>query len=254
MSMRMRFVALVALTLVVTVVWYVAAFKPSRTKLSEVRADVKRTQDEVAALTAKLQHLQDLKANEEELRKEFAKLKDALPVEPAVSDFILDVQQAADQAGIAFLSIAPALPAATAGSAPAAAASGAATAPSSGASPSPSQAETAESTATAPTTTQVAPGVHGIAVSLTADGSFFAIEEFVAKMEKLERALRVNTFSLSGAGGDTAATGAAAPAAGVSGSPKVSLTIALQIFMGGPAATASTAPAAPAASTTGTGS
>lgn len=239
--MRMRFVGLVALSLVVTIVWYAAAFKPSRTKLGEVRADVKRTQDEVAALTQKLQHLQQLKANEEELRKEFAKLKNALPVEPAVSDFILDVQDAADQAGISFLTISPSLPTATA-SAPASAAASSAASEPAGASPKPSEAESAAEIATTPTT--ATPAARGISVSLTADGSFFTIEEFVAKLEKLERALRVNTFSLSGGGGDTAATGAAAPAAGLSGSPKVSLSITLQIFMGdsspAPAVTAPT--------------
>lgn len=248
MSMRMRFVGLVALTLVVTVVWYVAAFKPSRTKLGEVRADVERTQAEVASLTAKLEHLQQLKANEKELREEFARFKDALPVEPAVSDFILDVQEAADQAGISFLTIAPALPTepTTAGGASAAPA---ASEPAS-ASPSPSsEGESAAAAATTPT--QVAPGVRAISISLTANGSFFTIEDFVAKMEKLQRALRVNSFQLSGGGGDTAATGAAAPAAGVSGSPDVSLSISLQVFMGGLAPTSANTTTDPA---TGSGS
>jgi Tfp pilus assembly protein PilO len=238
-SMRMRFVALIALSLVVTIVWYTAAFKPSRAKLSEVRADVTRTQAEVAALTTKLQHLQDLKRNEKELRAEFAKLENALPVEPAVSDFILDVQEAADQAGISFLSIAPSLPTAMAGaSAPTPAASS---------SPAPTAGEEAEAATSAPTTT--APSVQNIAVSLTANGKFFTIEDFVAKLEKLERALRVTQFSLSGSGGDTAASGAAAPAAGGTGNPNVSLSISLQIFMGGAPAPAATT----TAPTTGSG-
>ena len=239
MSMRMRFIGLIALSLVVTIVWYTAAFKPSRAKLGEVRADVKRTQEEVSALTARLQHLQELKANEKELRKEFAKFGDALPVEPAVSDFILDVQEAADQAGIAFLSISPSLPSAVAAAAAAAPAS-----------PTPTQGDAAAAAAANPT--PVAPAVQGITVTLTAKGSFFTIEEFVAKMEKLKRALKVDSFSLSGDGGDTAAAGAAAPAAGVGGSPSVSLSIGLKIFMGSTPAAASTATTT--APTTGSGS
>lgn len=243
MSMRMRFVGVIALTLVVTAVWYVAAFKPSRAKLGEVRADVQRTKEEVAALTAKLAHLQDLKANEKELREEFAKFENALPVEPAVSDFILDVQGAADQAGIDFLSIAPALPAAPTGGAPAPAA----------AAPAPTEGEEAEGAAGAPTV-PAQPAVQSISVSLTADGQFFEIEDFIAKMEKLERAIRVDTFTLSGGGGDTAATGAAAPAAGVSGSPGVSLSIKLQMFMNRPAAAAAAATTPSGGTTPATGS
>jgi Tfp pilus assembly protein PilO len=245
-SMRMRFVALVALSLVVTVAWYAAAFKPSREKLSNVRAEVKTTEQEVAQLTAKLAELQALKANEAELRKEFAKFEHALPVEPAVSDFIHDVQDAADQAGIDFLSIAPSIPAAPQGAAPAT--SGAPTADPA------TSGEEAEAQAAQAAPAQ--PSVYSVSVSLTADGKFFEIEDFVAKMEKLERAIRIDTFTLSGGGGDTAADGAAAPAAGVGESPGVSLAIKLQMFMNrattsAPSAT-STAPTT--TTTTGTGS
>jgi Tfp pilus assembly protein PilO len=231
----MRFVGLIALSLVITIAWYSAAFKPSRAKLGTVRADVERTESEVASLTAKLAELQALKANEKELRKEFAKFKDALPVEPAVSDFILDVQGVADQAGIDFLSISPSMPSATT-----AAVAPAAPAPSS----APSAGEEAEASAAAQTPAQ--PAVQSVSVSLTADGKFFEIESFIAKMEKLKRAIRIDTFSLTGGGGDSASDGAAAPAAGGGGSPDVSLSIKLQMFMNRAAASA-TAP------TTGSG-
>jgi Tfp pilus assembly protein PilO len=241
--MRMRFVALVALSLVVTIIWYTAAFKPSRTKLADVRADVVRTEAEVAALTTKLAQLQELKRNEKQLREEFAKFKDAVPVEPAVSDFILDVQDAANQAGIDFLSIAPSLPAAPTGGAAAVAAPPASAVP--------SAAEEAEAAAAAPPV-PAAPSAQAVSVALTADGSFFEIEDFVAKMEKLQRAIRIDNFTLSGGGGDTASSGAAAPAAGVGASPKVSLSIKLQMYMNQAAAAAPAAPAA-AAPTTGSG-
>jgi len=88
-------------------------------------------------------------------------------------------------------------------------------------------------------------------VTLTADGKFFEIEDFVAKLEKLQRALRINNFSLSGGGGDTSATGAAAPAIDAS-SPKVSLSIALSMFMN-KVGTATTAPAGATGTTGATG-
>jgi Tfp pilus assembly protein PilO len=242
----MRFTGLVALSLVVAIAWYAAAFKPSRAKLSNVRAEVKTTEEQVAQLTAKLAELQALKANEKELRKEYDKFKTALPVEPAVSDFILDVQQAADQAGIDFLQIAPSVPTAPT---PGATAVAPPAAPVATPKP-PSEGEKAESTVTAPAP---ASPVQAITVSLNADGRFFEIESFIAKMEKLERAIRIDNFSLSGSGGDTAADGAAAPAAGVGTSPKVSLSIKLQMFMNKAAASAPTAPATGTAPTTGAG-
>jgi hypothetical protein len=59
---------------------------------------------------------------------------------------------------------------------------------------------------------------------MTAKGDFFRIEDFVSKMERLDRAVRIDTFALSGA------------------SPDLSLTASLRMFMG-----AVTAPVAPAA-------
>jgi Tfp pilus assembly protein PilO len=224
--MKMRFVSLIAVSLVVLIAWFALAFKPARSKLADVRADVKTTQDEVAQLTAKLQELQNLKANEKELRAEFKKFANALPVEPALSDFILSVQDAADQAGIDFLSITPSLPAA-------AATEVAPTAPAPSTDSTPDEADAATAQAAAP----VSP-LQSIAVSLTADGKFFEIENFVAKMEKLERAVRVDDFTLSAGGGSSSGSSGEAAQLGPNSSPKISLSIRLRMFMNTPTAPA----------------
>jgi Tfp pilus assembly protein PilO len=236
--MKMRFVSLVAVTLVIAIAWYAAAFKPARSKLSDVRADVKTTQDEVAQLTAKLTELQNLKKNEKELRAEFKKFAQALPVEPAVADFILDVQGAADQAGIDFLSITPSLPSAP--QAVAVAPSGTSTAPAESANQTTSSEAEEASAAAAPA--PVSP-LQTIAVALTADGKFFEVEDFVAKMEKLERAIRIDDFTLSS--GKDAGTGL-----GADDSPGISLSIKLQMFMNRPAAPAATTTAPATGSST----
>lgn len=188
MPMRTKFIGLVALTLVVAVAWFALLFNPSKAKLSEVRADVTTTKAEVASLTAKLAQLQELKKNAKELRAQAAKFTHALPSTPAVSDFIRDVQVAANDAKIDFLSVSPGLPAAPA-TAAAPAAAPAAAAP---ASPAPG------GQPVAPAAPAAATQLQSISVSISATGEFFAIERFLANMEGLERALRIGTFALSG--------------------------------------------------------
>jgi Tfp pilus assembly protein PilO len=191
-SMRRRFTALVAISLVLLVAWYFTIFRTSRSDLSDVRDQVATTQAEVAQLTAKLAELQELRRDEARLRADAARFSDALPTDPALSDFILDVQAAANQSRIAFLSVAPSLPAVVQGAE-------AAPAPAAPASPAPSPSPDTEAPTT-PQTPATPAGLQSITVSITASGGFFAIEDFVAKMERLERALRVDTFTLGGGG------------------------------------------------------
>lgn len=204
MSMRMRFVALSVATLLFALAWFFVGFKPANSELTEVKGKVQAAQAEVAALQARLTRLQELKRNAKELRKESARLEKGLPTEPAVSTFIRQVQEAANQAGIDFLSVSPSVP----------------SAPAAGEAPT---------TADAASSGAVAGSMRTITVSINSKGNFFAIESFVAKMEGLERAIKIDTFSLGGA------------------SPNLSLAINMKMFMGGPAAAA--APAAPGTST-----
>jgi Tfp pilus assembly protein PilO len=225
MSMRTRFIALVALTVVVAGAWFGLLFNPSKTKLSEVRAEVTTTRAQVAQLTAKLAELQALKKNAKELRAQAAKFTHALPSTPGVSDFIRDVQNAANEAKIDFVTVSPSLPAATeaapAAPAPAASASGAAAA-----TPAPSASPGAAGAPAAPAPA-AAPALQKISVGISATGEFFAIERFLANMEGLKRALRINTFSIGG-GSDK-----------VDDTP-LSLTLTVEVYMDRRAATATT--------------
>jgi Tfp pilus assembly protein PilO len=227
----MRFVALGVATLLVLGGWFLAAYKPANAKLADVRAQVQTTKDEVASLTQKLAHLQELKKNEKTLRAKEARFAKALPPKAAVSDFIRQVQDASNQAGIGFLSISPSLPADVAGAAPAPAA------PADGATVSPTPTPTASPGSSelpvAPPVVAASP-LQTVAMSLTATGKFFEIESFVSKLEHLTRALRVDTFALSGA-------------TEAGGSPKLTLSITLRVYLNklapvAPPAAATTAP------------
>jgi Tfp pilus assembly protein PilO len=222
LSTRARFVALGLATLLVIVGWFALSFRPASSELKKIKADTVASQAQVAQLQTELVRLQGLKANEGKLRADETKFKIALPSDPAVSDFIRKVQDAANKSGLDFLSIAPSMP-----SAPTAA--GPAPAPAPAASPAPSASPGASPAAVAQPAT--VPGLQTIAISITAKGKFFPMKDFIHRMERLPRALKVNSFSVS-AGGQGA-------------SPDLSVSLSLAIFESTPIA----APTPPPAST-----
>ena len=191
MSMKAKFIALTVGTLLLVVAWFFLGFKPASSKLKEVKDEVTQTENEIAALETRLATLQELKRNAKQLRADARRYAEGLPTKPAVSDFIRQVQEQASDSGIEFLTVAPSAPSAPSGP-------------------------------NAPT----AGGLKAISVSLNASGTFFQVEEFVSKMERLERAIRIDTFSLGGS------------------AEKLSLSVKMQMFMSQAAAAAATAPGA----------
>jgi Tfp pilus assembly protein PilO len=185
MSMRLRFVAVAVGTLLVLVGWFTLVYRPGSANLKEVKAKIVTTQTEIAALEAKLAELQELQRNEKTLRAQAATYARALPPLPALSTFIRQVQKIADESDVNWVSITP--------STPQAAGSGGGT---SGPAAQPSALRT-------------------ISVSMSASGDFFEIERFIEKFERLDRAIRINTFSLGGVPGE------------------INLATAMVMFMGG---------------------
>jgi Tfp pilus assembly protein PilO len=215
--MKRRFTSLALICVLVAGGWFFLSFRPASNRLGELRAEVKRNRDEVSALEAKLKRLIALQRNERGARDEANRRLAALPNDPKVSDFIVQVQDAANAAGIDFLSISPSLPAAPQGSGAALPAAPASPAPT--ASPSPQ---------TGQSQTPAAPEsrLRSITVQIKADGQYFEIEDFVLKLEQLARAVRIDDLTLSAEqGGET-----------------LSASFKLQMFMVTPQAAASPAP------------
>lgn len=208
MSMRMKFVALTVATLLFVIGWFFVGFKPASSRLAEVKDEVETTRTEIAALQARLARLQELKLNEAQLRADAERYDRGLPTRPAVSDFIRQVQDAANNAGIDFLTISPSVPAETGG------------------------AQAAQPADPSAPPQAAAAAYRTIDVSMNANGGFFNVERFVSNLERLDRAIRIQTFNLSGGGqGDN---------------PPLSLAINLKMFMGSvPAAAPAPAPAPP---------
>jgi Tfp pilus assembly protein PilO len=221
--MKRRFVALALTCLVATIGWFAFAFRPAQSQIGKLRADVTLTQQQVAELETRLERLLALRDNKAGVRDKALRLVAALPSEAGLPDFIRKMQDAANSAGIDFLSVAPSLPAipvlpADSISAP----SSSAPAPS----PKPSTSgHDAAATAGQPTATTP---LRSITAEVTADGGFFEIESFVLSLERLGRAVKIDSLNLS-----------AKDQPG-----KLSASLKVQIFMLAPqAGTSSTQPA-----------
>jgi Tfp pilus assembly protein PilO len=172
-SMSRRFLALGVACLLVVGAWFFVAFRPAQSRLSEARVEAEQAEQEVSRLQDRLTRLRALAANEDEVLERAVALARALPPDPGMPDFIRFVQEAANSAGVGFLSVNPGQPSgATSGMA----------APS-------------EDGEAAP-----AGGVQTIPVQITAEGAFVGLERFVLELERLARAVRITDFTLSGAG------------------------------------------------------
>jgi type IV pilus assembly protein PilO len=189
LSVRLQAALLAVLFVVLALLWFFLLYRPSQSRIDELREEQDRTQQEIAQLEARLERLQELQRREPQLRAEFSRLEDALPTDPRLPDFILQVHEAANLAGVDFLSISPSLPASFS--------------PPEGADEPPGPGE-----------------LQAISVSVSTEGTYFALEDFIIRMERLQRAVRINTFSLS-------PTGDVEP--GVS--PTLSVTFSMQMFV-----------------------
>jgi Tfp pilus assembly protein PilO len=204
MSMKLKVILVSVLTVVVAAGWFLVSYRPTNKHLAQVRQQVVAERQQVAQLEAQLSHLQALKAHEPQLRAVLARYSAALPSDPNLPQFILQMQDAANRAGVDWLSVAPTQP-----SAPTAAAPGT-------------------------PTTNVATGLREISVNINTTGKYFTLQNFMYRLERLDRALRVDTFTVGGGTGGQSGTAGG-----------LTVALKLRMFM-------SPAPAAPAAASTTT--
>lgn len=214
MSMKRQFVWLSVASLALVIAWFGLAFRPASSQLRDLRDDVASTKQQVVDLEAKLKKLLALQSNAGGARDRAQRLAGSLPSDPKVPDFILQVQDAANAAGIDFLSIAPAVPVVPTDSAVA----------------SPATTDESLSAEEKVAAAQAAAQnplsrLRSISVQIQADGEYFEIENFVLRMERLARALRIDDFTLAAAGEDNS-------------SGALSASMKLQMFMMAPQAAA----------------
>jgi Tfp pilus assembly protein PilO len=153
----------IAAAVLLTILWYFLLYSPQSDKLDQAKADQAAQEARQSELQARLGRLKRLQANASVLEAERVKFATAVPENDDLDRFILDVNSRASSAGVEFVSIAPAQPAA--GGPPAAAG--------------------------APTP---------IALQMQVQGDYFAILRFLEALRDGPRLVTVENFSLSGGG------------------------------------------------------
>ena len=213
MTGRRKLLLVIAAVLAVLVVVFLLVVKPRQGELNTVRASVQAEQDRTQQLQAELSRLQELQKRAPELEAEHSRLRRLVPEQNDVANFIFDVQEAANEAGVAFVTITPQLPESP-----------------------PEGADVAQ-----------------IRTMIGARGDYFAIQDFVRRLYSLSRAVRIDNLALTGpegAGATTGTTTTGATTATTSASQdQISMEAIARIFFQLPAAGAPSATSVPAPAT-----
>ncbi len=163
---RNRVILVAVLALLLCLLFYFFFIRARQAELAAVNDQIEAAENETIRLQAELQRLQDLQANAPKLQARLTKIRELVPRDNDVPNFIFLVQDAANRAGVSFLQITPELP-----------------------KPPPEGAAVAE-----------------VRTAIGAKGGYFAVQDFLRRLYTLDRAVRVDNFTLAGEeldGGDT---------------------------------------------------
>lgn len=164
MRERSRLIIAIVVGVVVCLLFYVFAIRPRKSELSDVRGQIGAEEAKTAQLRTQLQQLQALQKDAPRLQAQLAKIRELVPQDDDVANFIFEVQEAANAAGVDFVEITPELPKTP-----------------------PENAPLAEVRAT-----------------LGASGGYFAVQDFIRRLYDLDRAVRIDGMVLAQAQPDEA--------------------------------------------------
>ena len=210
MSATRRWTILGSLAIVAVLLlgWFLLA-SPKQSQATGLR---EQTATQVAANDQARLQLVRLKKQAEQLPEQkalLASIQRQLPDTPGLPSLIRDLVAAAQAGKVTLVSLAPTTPVAMQVTAPKPVAS-------------PGQTTTGQTPAPA---APPAPTLFRIQVAMTVEGSYFDVQRFVARTERLERTMLVTSFTLAPGGTDGAA------AAPVRTSPRLSAVLQGQVFV-----------------------
>jgi len=130
---------------------------PRKGELAEAREQVDVAEGETVVLETELARLEGLQAKAPQLQVALDEIRELVPDEDRVSSFVFQLQQEGNRAGLDFVSITPQLP-----------------------KPPPEGAPLAE-----------------VKIDIGAEGTYFAIQDFIRRVTELDRAVRVDGFSMN---------------------------------------------------------
>jgi Tfp pilus assembly protein PilO len=166
-----------AALVVVTLAYFLLVWRGQTGRIQDASDRADSAEQTVQQLEIELRRLQALERDAPALRERHARFDAAMPAEPRLAEFILQVQDAANASGIDWVSVNPAPPVASA-----------------------------------------VAGVSNIDIQMNANGGYFQIQDFLVRLEQLERALKIRTLNLS---------------AGPTGLPNLTAALTMQMFVAG---------------------
>jgi Tfp pilus assembly protein PilO len=155
---RARLTLTLVASLVVCVAFYFFFVQSRKSELADVRDQVQAAENESQSLQAELQELQSLKENAPRAEARLNEIRELIPQKDQVANFIFLVQDAANRAGVDFVTVTPEQPKAPVED------------------PSASVAQ--------------------VRVTLGAKGDYFALQDLVRRLYDLDRAVRIDNLAL----------------------------------------------------------
>jgi len=187
---RRSLLAVIGGALAIILVWWFAIYAPRRSATATANSERTAAEARGRDLEVTLARLRELDRNRPQTEADLRALNAAIPATPDLATFILSANEIASQAGVDFLSIAPSPPAGAAA-------------------------------AGQPTS---------IGLSIQVRGDFFAVVDYLNRLEELERIVIVDTVSLAAQGG-AAGAGATGTTGGATADPNaLSVTLAAQMY------------------------
>jgi type IV pilus assembly protein PilO len=157
-SGRTQTIVAAACAVVVLLAFFFLFIRPRRAELARVRNNIEEQTNRTQALQAELDRLESLRDNAPKLQAELQEMHEQVPEENDVSSFIFSAQSAANQAGVGFVQITPELP-----------------------KQPPEGGELAE-----------------VRTTIGAKGGYFAVQDFIRRMYDFERAVRIDSVTVTG--------------------------------------------------------
>ena len=179
--MRTRITIFGVVLLVVSALAFIVVLKPQATRIADTRKQTEAQVQRTSQLNLELGQLQALEQQAPQLRARAQRVDTAIPNDPELGPFILQVQEAATKSAIDWLAVSPSPP----GAGPEA-------------------------------------GVLEIGVSMNVNGGYFQIQDFLARLETLGRAVKISGVTLG---------------PGPTGLPQLAGSFTMRMFVAGTPAT-----------------
>jgi Tfp pilus assembly protein PilO len=154
---RAKLILAIVGSLVVCAAFYMFFVRSRQTELADVRKQVEAAENESVGLQAELQELQGLKENAPQAEARLNEIRELIPQKDQVANFIFLVQDAANRAGVEFVTVTPEQP----------------------------KAPIEDPTAS----------VAQVRVTVGAKGDYFALQDLVRRLYDLDRAVRIDNLA-----------------------------------------------------------